>query len=73
MNVFFNSFFFAGVPKILRRETDRQLEYVSYIRHEPHPFDENYVNDDNIANYRVSALKELRFVTILYVTVGPKC
>ena len=42
--------------KVLRRETDRQLEYVAYIRHEPKP----YELEADGRNYRVLALKELR-------------
>ena len=45
-----------GAPKVFRRETDRQLEYVAYIRHEPGPYE--LEGDEN--NYRVCALKELR-------------
>jgi len=45
-----------GAPKVLRRETDRQLEYVAYIRHEPKP----YELESDGRNYRVLALKELR-------------
>ena len=44
--------------KVLRRETDRQLEYVAYIRHEPKP----YELESDGRNYRVLALKELRWV-----------
>ena len=45
-----------GAPKVLRRETDRQLEYVAYIRHEPKPFE---LESEGV-NHRISALKELR-------------
>jgi len=45
-----------GAPKVFRRETDRQLEYVAYIRHEPGP----YELEGDESNYRVCALKELR-------------
>ena len=45
-----------GAPKVFRRETDRQLEYVAYIRHEPGP----YELEGDESNHRVCALKELR-------------
>ena len=45
-----------GAPKVFRRETDRQLEYVAYIRHEPESIDLK----EEIQNYRITALKELR-------------
>ena len=45
-----------GAPKILRRETDRQLEFVNYIRHEPKPFELG----DGPSNLRVLALKDLK-------------
>ena len=45
-----------GASKILRREIDRQLDYVAYIRHEPEPID---LKDED-QNFRVAALKELR-------------
>ena len=45
-----------GAPKMLRREIDRQLDYVAYIRHEPEPV---AMKEDNF-DYRLAALKELR-------------
>ena len=45
-----------GASKMLRREIDRQLDYVAYIRHEPESIDLN----EDIQNYRITALKELR-------------
>ncbi len=45
-----------GAPKILRRETDRQLEYITYIRHEPFPREDS----SGDSNFRIAALKELR-------------
>lgn len=48
-----------GAPKTLRRETDRQLEYVAYVRHEPQPNEEQDATT-NPAYYRLAALKELR-------------
>lgn len=47
-----------GAPKMLRREIDRQLDYVNYIRHEPEPVT---MKDDNF-DYRLAALKELRLL-----------
>jgi len=47
-----------GAPKVLRRETDRQLDFVAYIRHEPKPFELD--GDASPMNYRIAALKELR-------------
>jgi len=47
-----------GASKILRREIDRQLDYVAYIRHEPEPID---LKDED-QNFRVAALKELRLL-----------
>lgn len=47
-----------GAPKALRRETERQLEYVAYIRHEPKPIE---LEETNV-NYRIMALKELRYI-----------
>jgi len=46
-----------GAPKVLRRETDRQLDYVAYIRHEPKPYE---LDGMDAMNYRIAALKELR-------------
>jgi len=47
-----------GAPKMLRREIDRQLDYVAYIRHEPEPV---AMKEDNF-DYRLAALKELRLL-----------
>merc|ERR1712018_963139 len=47
-----------GAPKMLRREIDRQLDYVNYIRHEPEPVT---MKDDNF-DYSLAALKELRLL-----------
>jgi len=50
-----------GAPKMLRRETDRQLDFVAYIRHEPKPFElDNDSAGHSMINYRIAALKELR-------------
>jgi len=47
-----------GASKMLRREIDRQLDYVAYIRHEPESIDLY----EDIQNYRITALKELRLL-----------